>query len=444
MTVHRAGEIFLKPFVSFCLYPHLLIKHCFFLFFLLLFHCTFCSLAVADPNIIKKKTDYVAVNPDPVIDMGSIEYLVDPIIDMGIIDYSQDPVINMGNLEYSPDPLIDMGTINWSHDHIIDMGTLDYSPDPIIDMGLINYSPPSSSLVEQIDLVEVSQQMDQMVLLAPMGRILFNKNRPVVFKFRHDNRKTDFQYKIEMWNNRTKRWSKTTKPKLFRSRYLAGKEITTTMPEFKFTEPGKYRWTLNGYSSLKPLEFELVARKSPLKKTGIQKIKQKPSLWFVQSSGQKMSPKLNQPFGLSFSIKNIGNIRNSSSHKVACKIDCKPLDGGKCVVLVSTKSLPPVSPGSKKKISLKKVLKVTRAGKFKVTLSLFPKPTAISGKTGGLKKTLSFTFAVQRVKKTLRPTASGPSATGLPGSSSQPAGASGSSGSSSGSPSPFRRMHQVE
>jgi len=416
----------------------------FFLLFLFLFYYTFCSLAVADPSIIKKKTDYVAVKPDPVIDMGSIEYLIDPVIDMGIIDYSQDPVINMGNIDYSPDPFIDMGTINWTHDHIIEMGVLDYSPDPIIDMGSINYSQPSSGLVEQIDLVEVTQQMNQTVLLAPRGRIVFNKNRPVVFKFRHDNRQIDFQYQIEMWNNRTKRWSKTTKPKLFRSRYLAGEKMTTTMPEFKFMEPGKYRWTLNGYSSLKPLEFELVARNLPLKGTDNEKIKKTPSLWLVQSGRQKMSPKLNQPFGLTFSIKNIGNIRNSSAQKVTCKIDCKPLDGGKCVELIPAKSLPAINPGSKKKIFLKKALKVTRAGKFKVTLSLSPKPTDINGKTGGLRKSLSFTFTVQRVKKTSRPSTSSPSASGLPGSPSQPAGASGQSRPSSGSSSPFRRMHQSE
>ncbi len=391
---------------------------------------------MANPNVLRQKTNHVVVKPDPIIDMGVIEYLSDSAIDMGSINYSVDHVINIGTLGYSPDSIIDMGSINSSWDQIINMGTLDYSPEPIIDMGSINYSPPSNNLVE------ATQQMKQLVLLAPMGKMMFNKNKPVVFKFRHDNRQTDFQYEIEMWNNRTKRWSKTTKPKLFRSRFLAGKEMTTTMPEFKFMEPGKYRWTLNGYSSLKPLEFELVARKLPLKKTDDHKIKKRPSLWFVQSGGQKMNPKLNKPFGLTFNIKNIGTIRNSSTHKVTYTINCKSLDGGKCVELVSARTVPAVNPGSTKRISIKKALKVTQPGKFKATISLSPKPSAIGTKTGSLKRSLDFTFSVKKVRTSSKPSASGPSATGLPGPSSQPAGVSGQRGSSSDSSSPFRRHHR--
>lgn len=251
---------------------------------------------------------------------------------------------------------------------------------------------------------------------------------PIVLKFEHDVRQTGFSYEFEKWDNKRKRWNKTKEPKLLRSETSDGEERVVTSAKFRIRAAGKYRWTLAGYKSLKPMEFEVIARRSIHGIKGAPKVKKAFSIWFDLSTKPKPKPKVNEAFNLVIGAKNIGNAKNSSADKVTIKIDCKPIDGGKCVKSKSSYTVETINPGSKKTISIP--LKVTRGGKYRVTMTLDPQPISTHiALPGLLKKSHIFYFKVDKATQKTTKKDSRPSGTGHPGSSRPPAGSSSSGGS---------------
>ncbi len=295
---------------------------------------------------------------------------------------------------------------------------------------------PIDTKGNSIGIVQNQSKSDNLtkppILLPTKGR-----RSPVTLKFEHDvhQHKPYFTFKFKKKDLKTRRWINTTLPRKLTQNTAPRDDDNRAVTSTKFIikSPGKYNWTISGQGFIppNPKEFQVG---NLFTKNYVPKGKKSPSIWFAQSKKQKLKPKLNTAFNLTIAIKNIGSVKNDSSHKSMIKINCKALDGGKCEKLIASYKVPTIHPGSKKRITIRKALKVTKGGKYRVIMSLNPQPQATGISTAGLKKSYSFDFQVDKAahkRKKKRPGASSPF--GGTGSTSPPAGTpgGGSGGSSS-------------
>ncbi len=251
---------------------------------------------------------------------------------------------------------------------------------------------------------------------------------PFSAKIKHDIGQTDLIFKFEQWDIRTKQWKETKEPKLLKSKTSDGKDQVVTTAKFRILTPGKYRWTLAGFDKFKPVEFEVIGRGSTHGAKESVQLKTKPSIR-LEHCKPKTSPKLGKAFDLAIGVKNIGRTKYDLSQKMTFRINYKPIGGGKYKEVVSNKTVPTINPGSKKTMTIKKPFKVTKEGKYKVTITLDSHNIASSS----LKKSCDFTFKVAKakVKKKTPKITPGSSSSGHPGPAGHPVGTPGSGGSSS-------------
>ncbi len=253
----------------------------------------------------------------------------------------------------------------------------------------------------------------------------------ITLKFEHDARLTDFNYQFKKWDTKRKRWKRTTTPKQIRTNTSGEKKRVVTTARFRIQIPGKYSWTVSGRGivSPPPQEFKIG---SVFITQNTQEEKKEPIICFLNATTTEPKPTLDKPFDLIVNLRNTGNAKNDSSHKVQLKIVCKPLDGGKCKKLVSSKTVLPIGPRDNKEITIKRALKVTKGGRYKVTLTLLqPKATS---KTKCSKKSDCFTFSIKKIAKKPGRKSTKPPGAARPGSSGSSFGGGTGSGRSSSRP----------
>jgi len=268
------------------------------------------------------------------------------------------------------------------------------------------------------------------VLLLPAvkTRSLSNSS-PLALKFRHDVRQKEFKYEFEKWDQKRKRWVKTSEPRMIRSQTSKGSDMVMTTAYFRFKTPGKYRWGTAGLSPQKRQEIVVgeaavkqVADKASSKKiidkgksaklesslrneklpAGMKKSPseiKKPSIWFDLGTKPAPKPIINRAFNLVIGVRNIGAVKNgnSPSNKAVVKLTCKALNGGNCKKLLGDPVVPTIEPGKTKTLNLRSVFKATKGGKYRVSMVLDPAPKTpanVKIRMSNLRKSYSFDFNI--------------------------------------------------
>lgn len=118
---------------------------------------------------------------------------------------------------------------------------------------------PSSEL-KSLKRKETIQGLDKdvikpvLLLLAVKTRPL-SRDNPIALKFRHDVRQKKYKYEFEKWDEKRKRWVKTSEPRMIRSQTSKGADVVMTTAYFRFKTPGKYRWGTAGLPPQKRQEI---------------------------------------------------------------------------------------------------------------------------------------------------------------------------------------------